>query len=130
MAATKTAGTGTTFGPSGPQHSSFELSETNQQRMEESRETLRGTRETWSEMDQGIRVMVGTLVGGTFALVIGIILTGFLFELELVSNFSGPFSDQLTQLEQVLGAAFTFAGLAMLAYAGSIAWSMFGSGRM
>lgn len=126
MAATQTAGTGTTFGPSGPQNSSFELSEARQERMRESRATLRGARETWSEMDQGIRVMVGTLVGGTFALVIGIILTGFLFDLDLVANFSGPFSDQLNQLETVLGAAFTFAGLAMLAYAGSIAWSMFG----
>ena len=85
--------------------------------------------EQWSKMPQGIRVMVGTLVGGAFALVIGIILTGFLFDMDLVSNFSGPFSEQLDTIQTVLGAAFTFSGLAMLAYAGSIAWSMFGGMR-
>lgn len=122
MAVAQTA-TETTFGPEGPENSSFELDEARQQRKAEARETLATH---WSEMDQGIRVMVGTLVGGAFALVIGIILTGFLFGMDLVANFSGPFSTQLTTLQTVLGAAFTFAGLAMLAYAGSIAWSMFG----
>lgn len=125
MSASTAVMDGTTFGPSGPQNSSFELSDDKQRRKEEARETLGAA---WSEMDQGIRVMVGTLVGGAFALVIGIILTGFLFDMDLVANFSGPFSSQLDTIQTVLGAAFTFAGLAMLAYAGSIAWSMFGGG--
>lgn len=69
------------------------------------------------------------IIGGGFMLVIGIIMLGFLFDLDLVGNFSGPFADQLNTVETVLGAAIVFAVLGILALAGVYAYSMFRSGR-
>lgn len=66
------------------------------------------------------------IIGGGFMLVIGVIMLGFLFSLDIVSNNSGPFSEQLGTIETVLGAALTFAVLGLLALAGSYAYSMFG----
>jgi hypothetical protein len=65
------------------------------------------------------------VIGGGFMLVIGIIMLGFLFDLDLVSNFSGPFADQLSTVETVLGAAIVFSVLGILALAGVYAYSMF-----
>ena len=67
------------------------------------------------------------VIGGGFMLVIGIIMLGFLFDLDLVANFSGPFADQLDTVETVLGAAIVFAVLGVLALAGVYAYSMFRS---
>lgn len=69
--------------------------------------------------------MMQRIIGGGFIMVIGIIMLGFLFDLDLVSNFSGPFSDQLDTVETVLGAAIVFAVLGILAMAGVYAYSMF-----
>lgn len=69
------------------------------------------------------------IIGGGFMLVIGIIMLGFLFDLDLVANFSGPFADQLSTVETVLGAAIVFAVLGILALAGVYAYSMFRSQR-
>jgi len=69
--------------------------------------------------------MMQRIIGGGFMLVIGIIMLGFLFDLDLVSNFSGPFSDQLSTVETVLGAAIVFSVLGLLALAGVYAYSMF-----
>lgn len=73
-------------------------------------------------MSQGL---MENIIGGGFMLVIGIIMLGFLFDLDLVSNFSGPFADQLGTVETVLGAAIIFAVLGVLALAGVYAYSMF-----
>lgn len=69
------------------------------------------------------------VIGGGFMLVIGIIMLGFLFGLDLVANFSGPFASQIQTVEQVLGAAIIFAVLGILALAGVYAYSMFQSQR-
>lgn len=69
------------------------------------------------------------LIGGGFMLVIGIIMLGFLFDLDLVANFSGPFADQLSTVETVIGAAIVFAALGILALAGVYAYSMFRGSR-
>lgn len=69
--------------------------------------------------------MMQRIIGGGFMLVIGIIMLGFLFDLQLVNNFSGPFSDQLNTVETVLGAAIVFSVLGLLALAGVYAYSMF-----
>jgi len=73
--------------------------------------------------------LMENIIGGGFMLVIGIIMLGFLFDLDLVDNFSGPFASQLDTVETVLGAAIVFAVLGVLALAGVYAYSMFQSGR-
>jgi len=75
------------------------------------------------------QALMQNIIGGGFMLVIGIIMLGFLFDLDLVSNFSGPFSDQLSTVETVMGAAIVFAVLGVLAMAGVYAYSMFQTGR-
>lgn len=75
------------------------------------------------------QALMQNIIGGGFMLVIGIIMLGFLFDLDLVSNFSGPFADQLNTVETVMGAAIVFAVLGVLAMAGVYAYSMFQTGR-
>lgn len=84
-------------------------------------------REASKRMSVGQGLMEN-IIGGGFMLVIGIIMLGFLFDLNLVSNFSGPFASQLDTVETVLGAAIVFAVLGILALAGVYAYSMFQRG--
>jgi len=70
--------------------------------------------------------LMDRVIGAGFAFVIGVIMLNFLFGIDLVSNSSGPFSDQLTTIEEVIGAAIVLGALGILALAGYYARSMMG----
>jgi len=70
--------------------------------------------------------LMDRIIGGGFAFVIGIIMLNFLFGIELVNNSSGPFADQLSTVENVIGAAIVLGALGILALAGYYARSMLG----
>lgn len=92
----------------------------------EQEDTLAGAIEREAAHRMGVsNGLMENIIGGGFMLVIGIIMLGFLFDLDLVANFSGPFADQLDTVETVLGAAIVFAVLGVLALAGVYAYSMF-----
>ena len=90
--------------------------------IDEARSMARRKKEQRMGATQG---MMQRIIGGGFMLVIGIIMLGFLFNLSLVNNFSGPFSSQLDTVQTVLGAAIVFSVLGLLALAGVYAYSMF-----
>jgi len=70
--------------------------------------------------------LMDRVIGAGFAFVIGIIMLNFLFGIELVNNSSGPFADQLSTVENVIGAAIVLGALGILALAGYYARSMLG----
>jgi hypothetical protein len=70
--------------------------------------------------------LMDRVIGAGFAFVIGVIMLNFLFGIDLVANSSGPFSSQLTTIEEVIGAAIVLGALGILALAGYYARSMMG----
>jgi len=72
--------------------------------------------------------MMDRIIGAAFAFVIGIIMLNFLFSLDIVGNSSGPFADQLSTVQQVIGAAIVLAVLGILALAGFYARRMLDGG--
>jgi len=70
--------------------------------------------------------LMDRIIGGAFGFVIGIIMLNFLFGLSLVNDSNGTFSEQLTTVEQVIGAAIVLGALGILALAGYYARSMLG----
>jgi len=70
--------------------------------------------------------LMDRVIGAGFAFVIGVIMLNFLFGIDLVANSTGPFSDQLTTIEEVIGAAIVLGALGILALAGYYARSMMG----
>jgi len=101
------------------------LMATAEARVEESDSYAEGVNTEFRRQMAASNGLMQRIIGGGFMLVIGIIMLGFLFDLDLVANFSGPFADQLSTVETVLGAAIVFAVLGILAMAGVYAYSMF-----
>jgi tetrahydromethanopterin S-methyltransferase subunit F len=74
--------------------------------------------------------MVNRIVGGIFAVVLGVIMLNVLLTLDIVNNSSGPFANVFNTIESVGGAALIFIVLGFLAAAGGVAVSMFRQGGM
>ena len=76
-------------------------------------------------LDQMMSGMINEIVGGIFAIALGIVLLNQLFEVEIIDTASGPFSETFSTVESIGGAALIFAVLGMLALAGGTAVRMF-----
>jgi hypothetical protein len=72
--------------------------------------------------------MVNQIVGGIFAVALGLIMLNELLTLSIVDNSTGPFSSVFDTLESVGGAAMIFIVLGFLAAAGGVAVRMFRGG--
>jgi hypothetical protein len=73
--------------------------------------------------------MINEIVGGVFAIALGIVLLNQLFDIGLITQtngtYDGPFGSIFGTVESVGGAALIFAVLGMLALAGGTAVRMF-----
>ena len=76
-------------------------------------------------LDQMMSGMINQIVGGIFAIALGLVLLNQLFAVDIVNTADGPFSSTFNTVESVGGAALTFAVLGMLALAGGTAVRMF-----
>lgn len=76
-------------------------------------------------LDQMMSGMINEIVGGIFAIALGLVLLNQLFQVSVVNTSSGPFSSTFDTVESVGGAAIIFAVLGMLALAGGTAVRMF-----
>lgn len=76
-------------------------------------------------LDQMMSGMINEIVGGIFAIALGLVLLNQLFQVSVVNTSSGPFSGTFETVESVGGAAIIFAVLGMLALAGGTAVRMF-----
>jgi len=72
--------------------------------------------------------MVNQIVGGVFAVVLGLIMLNELMTLSIVNQSSGPFASIFDTVESVGGAAIIFIVLGFLAAAGGVAVRMFRGG--
>jgi len=81
---------------------------------------LSGTR-----LDQMMSGMINEIVGGIFAIALGLVLLNQLFEVSIINTADGAFSGTFSTVESIGGAALTFAVLGMLALAGGTAVRMF-----
>jgi hypothetical protein len=77
------------------------------------------------ELDQMMSGMINEIVGGIFAIALGLVLLSQLFQVDIVNTTDGPFSGTFDTVESVGGASLTFAVLGMLALAGGTAVRMF-----
>ncbi|QKG91685.1 hypothetical protein HPS36_02050 [Halorubrum salinarum] len=76
-------------------------------------------------LDQMMSGMINEIVGGIFAIALGLVLLNQLFQVSIVNTSDGAFSGTFDTVESVGGAALTFAVLGMLALAGGTAVRMF-----
>ena len=81
-------------------------------------------------LDQMMSGMINEIVGGIFAIALGIVLLNQLFDIGLIEtdadgNYTGSFGSIFGTIESVGGAALIFAVLGMLALAGGTAVRMF-----
>jgi hypothetical protein len=81
---------------------------------------LSGTR-----LDQMMSGMINEIVGGIFAIALGLVLLNQLFAVSIVDTANGSFAGTFDTVESVGGAAIIFAVLGMLALAGGTAVRMF-----
>jgi len=76
-------------------------------------------------LDQMMSGMINEIVGGIFAIALGIVLLNQLFAVSVVDTADGPFASTFDTVESVGGAALVFSVLGMLALAGGTAVRMF-----
>jgi hypothetical protein len=81
--------------------------------------------ERLEQLDQMMSGMINEIVGGIFAIALGLVLLSQLFQVGIVNNDTGPFNSTFDTVESVGGASLTFAVLGMLALAGGTAVRMF-----
>ena len=72
--------------------------------------------------------MVNQIVGGIFAVVLGLIMLNELMTLDIVNSSNGPFASVFSTVESVGGASIIFIVLGFLAAAGGVAVRMFRGG--
>jgi len=77
------------------------------------------------QLDQIMSGMINEIVGGIFAIALGLVLLNQLFAVDIINSTDGPFSSTFDTVESVGGAAMIFAVLGMLALAGGTAVRMF-----
>ena len=81
------------------------------------------------QLDQMMSGMINEIVGGIFAIALGLVLLNQLFSIDLIGqengSYTGPFGSVFGTVESVGGAAMIFAVLGMLALAGGTAVRMF-----
>jgi len=78
-----------------------------------------------ARLDQMMSGMINEIVGGIFAIALGLVLLNQLFAVNIVDTANGSFAGTFDTVESVGGAALTFAVLGMLALAGGTAVRMF-----
>jgi len=78
-----------------------------------------------ARLDQMMSGMINEIVGGIFAIALGLVLLNQLFSVSIVDTANGSFAGTFSTVESVGGAALTFAVLGMLALAGGTAVRMF-----
>lgn len=76
-------------------------------------------------MDQAFGGMVNAVVGGIFAVALGVVMLNQLFSLSIINTTTGPFATLFDTVENIGGAAITFIVLGFLAAAGGLAVRMF-----
>ena len=81
-----------------------------------------GARELASSAFSG---MVNQIVGGIFAVALGVVMLNQLFTLQIINTTTGPFASLFDTVESIGGAAITFVVLGFLAAAGGVAVRMF-----
>ncbi|QKG91686.1 hypothetical protein HPS36_02055 [Halorubrum salinarum] len=90
-------------------------------------QAIEGTRV--ERLDQMMSGMINEIVGGIFAIALGLVLLNQLFSIGIIEtengSYTGPFGNVFGTIESVGGAALTFAVLGMLALAGGTAVRMF-----
>ena len=81
------------------------------------------------ELDQMMSGMINEIVGGIFAIALGLVLLNQLFSIGLIEqengSYTGAFGSVFATVESVGGAAMIFSVLGMLALAGGTAVRMF-----
>lgn len=108
----------------GPEHSTVtQLQTANDIADEKAAETV--DRLGLSRLDQMMSGMINEIVGGIFAIALGLVLLNQLFQVDVVDTANGSFSGTFDTVQSVGGAALTFAVLGMLALAGGTAVRMF-----
>lgn len=76
-------------------------------------------------LEQAFGGMINAIVGGIFAVAIGVVMLNVLFSLSIINTSTGPFASIFTTVENIGGAAITFVVLGFLAAAGGLAVRMF-----
>ncbi|MDB2293726.1 hypothetical protein PM085_15825 [Halorubrum ezzemoulense] len=71
-----------------------------------------------------VRVILGAMIG----LAVGIVVLNEVFSLQSVSNSTGPFSEVITQIENIGGAALGLIVIGLLVAAANQIMSFFGGG--
>lgn len=77
-----------------------------------------------AEIMNTVRVILGAMIG----LAVGIVVLNEVFSLNSVSNSSGPFSEVITQIENIGGAALGLIVIGLLVAAANQIMSFFGGG--
>jgi hypothetical protein len=75
--------------------------------------------------EQAFGGMVNAVVGGIFAVALGVVMLNQLFSLSIINTTTGPFATLFDTVENIGGAAITFIVLGFLAAAGGLAVRMF-----